>query len=44
MGFFCGLLLGFLIGSWTFACSANNLIKKDLQKFTYEELKKKYLK
>lgn len=44
MGFFCGLLLGLIIGFCVATSNAQNVFENDLKKFTNEELKKKYLK
>ena len=44
MGFFCGLLLGLIIGFCVATSNAYNVFENDLKKFNNEELKKKYLK
>ena len=44
MGFFCGLLLGLIIGFCVAVYNAQKIFENDLKKFTNEELKKKYLK
>lgn len=44
MGFFCGLLLGLIIGFSAACYSTSEVFRDDLKKFTNEELKKKYLK
>lgn len=44
MGFFCGLLLGLIIGFCVTACNAQKVFENDLKKLTNEELKKKYIK
>ena len=44
MGFFCGLLLGLIIGFCVATMNAQKVFEDDLKKFTNEELKKKYLK
>lgn len=44
MGFFCGLLLGLIIGFCVATRNAQKVFEDDLKKFTNEELKKKYLK
>ena len=43
MGFFCGLLLGLIIGFCMANSNDQNVFENDLKKFTNEELKKKYL-
>ena len=44
MGFFCGLLLGLIIGFCVAIRNTQKVFEDDLKKFTNEELKKKYLK